>query len=291
MSAVNIRTTPLIALLVLVAAACGSGGPAATTTTTPTTTTTTTAPTTTVALPEGTTVTESGLGYLEVEAGEGQPAEAGDIVEVHYTGTLEDGTVFDSSIARGVPFAFTLGEGQVIRGWDEGIGLMNVGGKAILTIPPSLAYGATGAGGVIPPNATLTFDVELVGIVPPPPDAPTDVDAAAITTMDSGLMFIDLETGEGDEVVSGNIVSVHYTGWLDDGTRFDSSLSRGAPFTFTVGVGQVIAGWDEGVVGMMPGTVRQLVIPADLAYGAAGRGGIPPDATLTFEVELISIDG
>lgn len=289
MPAVITRTTPFIALLLLVAA-CGSSEPAATTTSAPTATTAAPATTTTAPLPEGTIVTETGLGYLEVEAGDGQRAVAGDIVEVHYTGTLDDGTVFDSSIARGTPFAFTLGQNQVIAGWDEGIALMNVGGKAVLTIPPSLGYGSSGAGGIIPPNATLTFDVELVGIVPPPPDAPTQVDAASVVTTDSGLMYSDLTVGEGEAVVTGNTVSVHYTGWLDDGTRFDSSLSRGAPFTFTVGAGQVIAGWDEGLVGMMPGSVRQLVIPADLAYGVNGRGGIPPNATLTFEVELISID-
>ena len=108
--------------------------------------------------------TASGLEYVETEAGTGAQARAGDTVRVHYTGKFLDGKVFDSSISRGEPLEFPLGKGRVIRGWDEGIALMKVGGKATLTIPPQLAYGESGAGGVIPPNATLIFDVELVGI-------------------------------------------------------------------------------------------------------------------------------
>ena len=108
--------------------------------------------------------TGSGLEYIEVEAGTGAQAEAGRNVSVHYTGKFQDGKVFDSSVPRGEPIAFQLGKGKVIKGWDEGIALMKVGGKAQLIIPPDLAYGERGAGGVIPPNATLVFDVELVDV-------------------------------------------------------------------------------------------------------------------------------
>ena len=108
--------------------------------------------------------TQSGLEYIEVEAGTGAHAAAGKVVSVHYTGKLQDGKVFDSSITRGEPITFPLGKGNVIKGWDEGIALMKVGGKAQLIIPPNLGYGENGAGGVIPPNATLVFDVELVSI-------------------------------------------------------------------------------------------------------------------------------
>ena len=109
--------------------------------------------------------TPSGLEYNEVEAGTGAQAEAGKTVSVHYTGKLQDGKVFDSSVSRGEPITFPLGAGRVIKGWDEGIALMKIGGKAQLTIPPNLAYGERGAGGgVIPPNATLVFDVELVEV-------------------------------------------------------------------------------------------------------------------------------
>ena len=108
--------------------------------------------------------TASGLEYIEVEAGTGPQAEAGTTVSVHYTGKLQDGKVFDSSVSRGEPITFQLGKGKVIKGWDEGIALMKVGGKAQLIIPPQLGYGERGAGGVIPPNATLVFDVELVDV-------------------------------------------------------------------------------------------------------------------------------
>ena len=110
-------------------------------------------------------ITPSGLEYIEIEAGSGVQATAGKTVRVHYTGKFQDGRVFDSSVSRGEPIEFVLGTGRVIKGWDEGIALMKVGGKAQLVIPPQLAYGERGAGGgVIPPNATLVFDVELVSV-------------------------------------------------------------------------------------------------------------------------------
>jgi FKBP-type peptidyl-prolyl cis-trans isomerase len=108
--------------------------------------------------------TTSGLEYNEITAGIGAQAAAGKIVKVHYTGKFPDGKVFDSSVSRGEPIEFVLGQGRVIKGWDEGIALMKVGGKAQLTIPPNLAYGERGAGGFIPLNATLVFDVELVEV-------------------------------------------------------------------------------------------------------------------------------
>jgi peptidyl-prolyl cis-trans isomerase A (cyclophilin A) len=108
--------------------------------------------------------TTSGLEYIEVEAGTGEQAQAGKTVSVHYTGKFQDGKVFDTSVPRGEPIEFELGRGNVIKGWDEGIALMKVGGKAQLIIPPNLAYGERGAGGVIPPNSTLVFDVELVSV-------------------------------------------------------------------------------------------------------------------------------
>jgi len=108
--------------------------------------------------------TDSGLKYTDLQVGDGALAKAGDKVQVHYTGTLQNGQKFDSSRDRGRPFEFQVGVGQVIKGWDEGIAGMKVGGQRKLVIPANLGYGAGGAGGVIPPNATLLFDVELVGI-------------------------------------------------------------------------------------------------------------------------------
>lgn len=108
--------------------------------------------------------TPSGLKYIEIKEGDGATPKTGQTVVVHYTGTLENGTKFDSSRDRNQPFSFKIGVGQVIKGWDEGVGSMKVGGHRQLIIPPDLGYGARGAGGVIPPNATLLFEVELLRI-------------------------------------------------------------------------------------------------------------------------------
>lgn len=220
----------------------------------------------------------SELKIEEIVVGEGDEVKDGDWVSVHYTGCLKDGTKFDSSLDRGEPIEFPLGGGMVIPGWEQGIRGMRVGGKRKLVIPPELAYGEDGAGDVIPPNAVLVFDVEVVG-------------ARSNQYPEEGDLEIEeLEAGTGAEAVPGDTVSVHYTGWLEDGTKFDSSLDRGEPIEFPLGVGYVIPGWDQGLVGMKEGGRRRLTIPSHLAYGANGAGGvIPPFATLVFEVNLVRV--
>ena len=107
---------------------------------------------------------------------------------------------------------------------------------------------------------------------------------------ESGLQYEDLARGRGRPAKAGDEVSVHYTGWLENGKKFDSSIDRKQAFQFSLGARQVIAGWDEGVAGMKTGGIRRLIIPAELGYGARGAGGIiPPNATLVFEVELLKI--
>jgi peptidylprolyl isomerase len=130
---------------------------------------------------------------------------------------------------------------------------------------------------------TGSYPIGTLDSTPPTPSA------NAVTTA-SGLVYEDLQVGDGATVKSGDTVSVNYTGWLEDGTKFDSSIDRGQPSEFTIGVGQVIPGWDEGLQGMKVNGTRLLVIPPELAYGAAGRPPtIPANATLIFEVQLVSI--
>ena len=236
--------------------------------------------------------TDSGLKYIDEKIGAGDFPKTNDMVVVHYTGTLEDGTKFDSSFDRNQPFEFPIGMGRVIKGWDEGLSTMKVGGKRKLIIPSNLGYGTRGAGKSIPPNATLIFDVELIEIKPGKPifiDTDFSLPGKEIN-YDSGLKTIVHKEGVGDTPTSGQTVVVHYKGLLADGTKFDSSHDRNQPFEFSVGEGKVIKGWDEALSKMRTGEKRTLIIPPDLGYGARGAGGvIPPNATLIFEVELIEI--
>jgi FKBP-type peptidyl-prolyl cis-trans isomerase len=226
--------------------------------------------------------TDSGLQYFDEKEGAGDTPRTGQTCIMHYTGWLWEnnakGKEFDSSRKRDEPFRFHVGTGQVIKGWDEGVATMKVGGKRDLLIPADLGYGARGAGGVIPANATLFFEVELLGVM---------------QKTASGLEYRDLKEGEGATPRRGQNCVVHYTGWLwrnSKGRKFDSSKDRGEPFSFPIGQGNVIQGWDEGVATMKVGGKRELIIPAELGYGARGSGrDIPPNATLFFEVELLDV--
>ncbi len=226
--------------------------------------------------------------YYDLAEGEGDEPATGDSVTVDFTIWLEDGSFITSSELGGGPLTFALGGGTtVFPGWDEGVATMKAGGQRQLVIPPDLALGESGGGG-IPPNSTLVMEVMLVSFRSAPQIA--EVDEADYTETESGLKYVDLVEGDGPMPEQGQTVEVNYTGWLEDGTKFDSSFDAGRPFTFVLGTGGVIAGWDEGVATMKVGSTRQLVIPADLAYGETGAGGlIPPGATLIFQVELLAI--
>lgn len=226
---------------------------------------------------------EGGLQIVDLQVGDGEEVATGDFVLVHYTGWLWENDQkeqkFDSSYDRNQPFSLKVGRGMVIKGWDQGIPGMKVGGKRTLLIPPELGYGSSG-NARIPANSTLYFEVELVG-------KPT-------------VQKEDLVIGEGALAEEGDNVAVHYTGWLfEDGERtkqFDSSHDRGDPFSFQLGAGRVIPGWDLGVPGLRVGGKRLLTIPSELAYGERGarHGGeivIPPNTMLQFEVELLEVVG
>lgn len=247
----------------------------------------------------------------DIVVGDGAEAVPGSTVEVQYVGQLTDGEQFDASWDNGQPFSFQLDAGMVIPGWDEGVAGMKVGGRRALIIPSDLAYGPEGRPPAIPPAATLVFVVDLLGVTEGPPDttaaavpagadvlsvsddvaAKPVVELAGIDTAPVDLVVEDIVVGAGAEVGDASTVEIGYVGLLTDGTEFDSSWDGGSSFSFAVGGGRVIPGFDEGVRGMKVGGRRVLTIPAAEAYGAAGTpdGTVPPDATLIFVVDLLSV--
>lgn len=209
-----------------------------------------------------------GLKSTDLKVGKGEKATNGDQVTVHYTGTLTNGKKFDSSLDRKEPFKFILGMGMVIKGWDVGVAGMKVGGKRKLIIPADMAYGNRDMGD-IPPNSTLVFEVELLGVARPKVQTTTP--------------------GKGAAAAAGDSVTLHYKGMFTDGKKFDSSYDRGAPMTITLGRDQMIPGFTMGVMGAKQGEKRKITIPPALGYGDQTRGPIPANSTLVFEIEIMSI--
>jgi FKBP-type peptidyl-prolyl cis-trans isomerase len=250
-----------------------------------------------------TITTSSGLRYVITERGNGTRAEAGDKVVAHYTGKFSNGEIFDSSVQSGTPFTFNLGKGQVIKGWDEGFALLKEGDKATFIIPYQLAYGERGRPPQIPAKATLIFDVELLEVHEPVVAVPYEIEVERKfliffkkkekleeVTTESGLKYYVVHEGTGDMPNKGAKVVVHYTGYLEDGSTFDSSVERGQPFKFPIGQGRVIKGWDEGVAMMKTGGKRRFIIPPELGYGERGLNKIPANSTLIFDVELLNYE-
>ncbi|MGQ9847578.1 MAG: FKBP-type peptidyl-prolyl cis-trans isomerase [Bacteroidales bacterium] len=235
--------------------------------------------------------TASGLQYAILHEGKGIMPKPGDKVTVHYVGKLLNDTVFDSSYKRGTPFSFNLGEGRVIKGWDEGIALLHEGDSALFIIPPHLGYGDRSVGN-IPANSTLKFIVQLEKVTPAPKIEPFDIKDKPVETTPSGLQIIRINKVDKNapKAQSGDIIEVHYTGYFEDGKIFDSSVRRNEPIRFTLGKGQVIKGWEEGLSMLSEGEKARIIIPYQLAYGENGRPpAIPPKANLIFDVELISV--
>ena len=234
--------------------------------------------------------TTSGLRYTVVEPGDGIMLISGMRVRIHYNGFFEkDMSIFDSSWQRGEPIDFTLGKGMVIKGWEEGIAKLRVGDKARLWVPYELAYGEQGRG-PIPPASNLIFDVEVIDPEEVKRPQPYNVAGKDTLETESGLRYIIVNEGTGEQAKEGQVVTVHYTGFLMNGNIFDSSIERGQPFRFLLGRRQVIAGWDEGVALMKPGAEYRFIVPPGLAYGERATGPIPANATLVFDVELLNVE-
>ena len=232
---------------------------------------------------ESAATAEPAVQMADLVMGEGAALASGDYFTVHYKGWLwvdgQKGEVFEDTYQFRSPPTFRLGRDQVIPGWDEGLLGMRVGGKRSLLLPPEKGFGSV-ASARIPPGSTLYFEIELL-------DIPTVQHEVLVPT--TGPL-----AEEGDQV------DIHYTAWIaangEKGMRFDSTHDRGTSFSFSLGAGQVLNGLDLGVTGMQVGEKRLIRIPPALGYGERGmqQGGrqvVPPDATLLFEVELLSILG
>ncbi|MCI5044032.1 MAG: FKBP-type peptidyl-prolyl cis-trans isomerase [Aquisalinus sp.] len=261
---------------------------------------------------EGVEVTESGLQFESLEAGEGRTPTEEDVIVMHFVGMKADGTVFDTSLARGTPTTIQLSAFKdEAPGFVEGVLKIKVGGAARFTLPPALAYGEEGTpDGVIGPNEALTFEVQLLDAI----DAETvskmeaeykaiadknladgtafletNATKSGIQVTDSGLQYEVLESsGSGVSPTAADTVEVHYHGTIEDGTVFDSSYDRGETATFPLG--NVIRGWTEGLQLMNEGDKYRFYIPSSLAYGPQARGDvIGPNQMLIFDVELVDV--
>jgi len=216
-----------------------------------------------------------------------------------YTGTLLNGTVFATSGQDVTKAAsFVLGNSTVISGLQEGISLMHLGDKATLLIPSGLAFGSAGNAPAVPANTIVRFDVEVIDLNYAATDDAiiknylTANNITGAQKQTSGLYYVPTTTNAaGTPAVAGKSVSVLYTGRLLNGTVFDASSQRNnVPITFTLGAGQVIPGWDEGIALMRKGEKATLLIPSALGYGPAGAGTtIPGNSVLRFEVELTDV--
>jgi peptidylprolyl isomerase len=235
--------------------------------------------------------TESGLQVIELAEGEGASPREGDIISLEFTAWYLGGEEFDSTDRLGHPRKFRLGRDKLLPGLEEGVSTMRRGCKRILILPPELAFGPEGRPGVVPPDAWVKFEVEMVDIQPgPPPPLPWDDAGMEYYTTKSGLQFVDFLTGDGEFPELGSTVVVHYSGYLDDATLFDSTYLRGHPIEFELTQDYLIPGFVEGLLTMRAGGMRKLVIPPFLGYGDDGYGkAVPPNATLIYDVELLEV--
>ncbi len=244
---------------------------------------------------------KSGLKYKDDVIGKGKTVKMGDLVTIDFSGWLiKDSTkLFDDwakdtsrdkysigSTKNRKPVKFVLNPDAFVKGSAEGIAGMRVGGKRTIIIPSNLAYGKRGIG-PIPPNTSLKVVVEVKDAAQPVKE--WSIDSSKIQTTKSGLKYVIVKQGIGPKAAAGDVVTVDYSGFLLDGKKFDSSVDRGKPFNFKLGMHQVIPGWDEGIQLLNKGAKAVLIIPPALAYGSRAMGKIPANSTLVFDVELLNI--
>lgn len=256
-----------------------------------------------VKAPEGVKL-KSGLTYKDDKVGTGVEAKNGDMVEINFkvwivkdssnlfsdwsadsTKKLE--CIADSYLMHQT-LKYILGSDGFIKGSDEGVIGMKTGGTRTIIVPSELAYGKEGAG-PIPPNTSLKAVIELVSTKKVPVVKMWDVDSTLFKTTATGLKYAIIKDGEGKLIEKGNTVSVHYSGFLTNGFKFDSSVEREEPITFPAGMQQVIPGWDEGLLLLKKGSKARFIIPPALAYGEKDLGKIPPNSTLIFDVEIVDV--
>lgn len=231
--------------------------------------------------------TSSGLKYRVLDSGNEKFPEEGDYLTIHYVAKLEDGQVFDDTYKRNEPLIFKIGKGHVIKGWEEGLLLISQGAKAEFLIPPHLAYGEKGVDDKVPPNATVIFTIELIDIEKP--KKPHINDKEEFQATKENIQYNITEHGTGKEIEKGYVVKTHYRGYFEDGEVFDNSYERDEPFEFMIGEGMVIEGWDIAFEKLREGDKATLWIPHNLAYGKTGRGPIPPEANIMFDVEVLEV--
>ena len=232
---------------------------------------------------------DSGLRYERLREGSGEPAGPGTVAQVHYRARVAGREeAFDDSYERGVPYQFPVDGRNVLPGWRAAVQLMRVGERGRITMPPELAFGAAGYGDVVPPHATLVFEAELVGVRPADPNRPPPLADSLLRAVAPGVHVYDWTVGTGRSLHDGLRATVHYTGWVAGGDKFDSSRDNGEPYTFWVDEAP-LPSWSEALAGMQVGGLRRIVVAPEQAYGASGAGPIPPNATLVFDVELLDL--
>lgn len=230
---------------------------------------------------------QSGLKFQQLVAGNGVRVQRGDLAlsryAVYYADNMEKLETSDE-FNNGKAVDMQVGQGMLIAGLEEGFQYMREGDRFLFYIPPTLGF--VGGRGGIDENRPLLYDVEIIRTRQG--SKPFDISNASKQVSSSGLEFYVIEKTMGEPVLAGQTVTVHYSGYFKDGRKFDSSVDRGQPFSFRLGRGEVIPGWEEAVQHLKEGEKARFIIPSHLAYGEKGYANIPPNADLVFDIEIIA---